>query len=100
LFVVIEPPTFALATSLAQADKNAFSGHKDNSDDPFSSETPLKVCVALYAYKGVPEDGEMDLQASETILILDSSSDTGWWRGRRQNGEEGFFPSNFVKVLS
>ena len=59
----------------------------------------ISNCVLLLEYT-LPKLGEMDLTASETIIILDNSSETGWWRGRRQNGEEGFFPSNFVKVIN
>jgi hypothetical protein len=91
---VEEPSAFALATSLAEAK----SSMPTVDEDAFSS-APLKICVVLYPYKGVPEDGELDLGASETIIILDSSSESGWWRGRNQKGQEGFFPSNFVKVL-
>lgn len=29
-----------------------------------------------------------------------AEEEEGWWRGRRQNGQEGVFPSNFVQTVT
>jgi len=40
--------------------------------------------------------GELSIKNGEIVTVL-AKNDTGWWRGRRENGEEGYFPSNFTE---
>ena len=42
--------------------------------------------------------GDLELKRDEIILIIEKSH-TGLWRGRRKDGVEGLFPSNYIQVL-
>ena len=39
-----------------------------------------------------------DLKRGEKVEIIGQCSDI-WWRGRKENGEEGFFPRSFVRQI-
>jgi hypothetical protein len=50
----------------------------------------------LYDF-GAEQDGDLSLSPGEQIIIIDSTDESGWWRGRKNDGREGVFPSNFVQ---
>jgi len=52
--------------------------------------------TALYDYAGENE-GDLAFNAGDSILVLDQSDPSGWWQGSL-NGQEGYFPSNFVEL--
>jgi len=52
--------------------------------------------TALYDYAGENE-GDLAFSAGDNILVLDQSDPSGWWQGML-NGQEGYFPSNFVEL--
>jgi len=56
-----------------------------------------KQCIALYNYDKKRDD-ELQLYKGQRILILEESEDD-WWRGRNmENGQDGWFPSNYVEL--
>lgn len=61
----------------------------------------LGQCVpacAKYLYTAQRAD-EISLLKGERIMVIEKSSD-GWWRGRKDDGSVGWFPSNYVEELS
>ena len=50
---------------------------------------------ALWSYQKNDED-EISLEAGEIIVILKEDS-TGWWLGKKSNGEIGLFPGLYVE---
>ena len=55
--------------------------------------------MALYNYDKKRDD-ELQLYTGQRILILEESEDD-WWRGRSlENGQDGWFPSNYVEMVS
>jgi len=56
----------------------------------------LGTCQALYDYAGENE-GDLAFNEGDTINVLDNSDPSGWWQGEI-NGNQGFFPSNFVQM--
>ena len=51
--------------------------------------------VALYNFTATQAD-ELNLEVGD-IIIITKSSDTGWWRGvKRDSGEKGWFPTEYV----
>ena len=50
----------------------------------------------MYDYKGQRSD-ELTMFAGETILLLYKDSDL-WWMGEKEDGEQGFFPANYVTL--
>lgn len=59
-----------------------------------SNEIP-KTVTAKYNYEAQQAD-ELNLVKGDKISVLEKSSD-GWWKGRTDNGEIGWFPSNYVQ---
>jgi len=52
--------------------------------------------VALYDF--IPEhDYELGLFPNDEIIILEDQGE--WYRGRKTDGTEGFFPSNYVQII-
>ena len=60
----------------------------------FASNTkPVKMVRAQHQYQATRED-ELGLEPGQLIEVIEESSD-GWSKGR-SNGQEGWFPANFV----
>lgn len=65
-------------------------------NSPLMNEEALKVMVnAKYNYDAQQTD-ELTLVKGDKIAVLEKSSD-GWWKGRTQSGNIGWFPSNYVQ---
>ena len=68
------------------------------SNEPSAKKEDL-ICEALYNYDKTRDD-ELQLYKGQKILILEESEDD-WWRGRNlENGQDGWFPSNYVELVS
>jgi hypothetical protein len=52
--------------------------------------------VVLYDF-AAEQPGDLSLSPGEKITILDDTDESGWWKGRKADGSEGVFPSNFVQ---
>ena len=51
--------------------------------------------LAKYAYTAQQRD-ELSLNKGDRVLVLEKSSD-GWWKGCKDDGSTGWFPSNYVR---
>ncbi|XP_028130137.2 CD2-associated protein [Diabrotica virgifera virgifera] len=74
-----------------------------NENDAKPPKLPAKptkqLCEATYPYKAQNED-EISFKEGDIItLISKDSQDPGWWQGEL-NGKTGFFPDNFVVLIS
>jgi hypothetical protein len=57
---------------------------------------PLKKCVALYDFEAqAPED--LPFKFGDVISVLAEEGE--WWKGEL-NGRTGYFPSNYVRIVS
>ncbi|MGH0127361.1 UNVERIFIED_CONTAM: hypothetical protein FKN15_077513 [Acipenser sinensis] len=54
----------------------------------------LKTVVALYDYTANRSD-ELTIHRGEIIQVLYKDNDN-WWFGRLANGQQGYFPANYV----
>lgn len=52
---------------------------------------------ALYDYDAT-EANELSMREGDLLVLLEKD-ESGWWRGRNNEGNEGVFPSNFVEVI-
>nr|XP_023677020.1 SH3 domain-containing protein 21 [Paramormyrops kingsleyae] len=58
-----------------------------------------ECCQVMFDYKSVLDD-ELDLKKGDIVTVISKDSeDEGWWEGEL-NGRRGFFPDNFVMVLT
>ena len=51
---------------------------------------------ALYDYEGA-DPSDLIFKAGDSILVLDQSDPSGWWKGQLGDAV-GYFPSNFVQL--
>jgi hypothetical protein len=54
--------------------------------------------IAKYAYTAQQRD-ELSLSKGDRVMVLEKSSD-GWWKGCKDDGQSGWFPSNYVQEES
>ena len=57
----------------------------------------LSRARVVYSYAAADTD-EIDISESEVIEIL-LEDPSGWWRGKKTNGEEGLFPGTYVEKM-
>ena len=51
----------------------------------------------LVQYDFAPQQaGQLRLQAGAVVTLLQNPPGEGWWRGRSETGEEGWFPATYV----
>ncbi|RUS91077.1 hypothetical protein EGW08_001205 [Elysia chlorotica] len=68
---------------------------------PGTETFQLGQCVpacAKFFYTAQRAD-EISLSKGERIMVIERSSD-GWWRGRKDDGSVGWFPSNYVEEVT
>jgi len=51
----------------------------------------------LYDYQADGE-GEISITEGDQIVIM-KENDDGWWMGKKDNGDKGLFPGNYVKKM-
>lgn len=62
-----------------------------------SSFTPMKTVKALYTFeKG--GDNELSVEAGQLLEVL-NETDSMWWLCRKDVGEEGFVPVDYVEIV-
>lgn len=83
----------ALASTAHGAVRNGSGGEAGCFTDQTCDAIPR---IAKYAYQAQQAD-EISLEKGERIMVLEKSSD-GWWKGRKENNELGWFPSNYVDM--
>lgn len=65
---------------------------------PPPMDTGCMRALVLHSFpKGEP--GEISLIAGEYVVVTDNSHDS-WWTGRNTKGDSGFFPKDFVRLVS
>ncbi|XP_078000869.1 spectrin beta chain, non-erythrocytic 5-like isoform X3 [Glandiceps talaboti] len=60
----------------------------------FIEEKKFPQVKAMYAYKGQG----MEVPKGEVMLLV-SKTNKDWWNVRRVNGQEGFVPANYIKII-
>ena len=65
-----------------------------------SENTPCDnfAAFAKWPYQSQQTD-ELSLNKADHVIVMEKSSD-GWWKGRKDTGEVGWFPSNYVQPLN
>lgn len=68
------------------------------SDSSVGSETfaDSVPTIAKYSYEAQQTD-EITLAKGDRVHVLEKSSD-GWWKGCKETGEVGWFPSNYMEL--
>ena len=74
------------------------SGSEPKKGGGDKSKGAVKKAEVLFDYDARSEN-ELTVKQGTTIKIL-STSDEEWWQGERDDGETGYFPSNYVKLIS
>ncbi|CAN9510215.1 unnamed protein product [Ophioblennius macclurei] len=79
-----------------QQSLNIYTEFDDEFDDV---ENPIGQCTALYTFEGNSE-GTISITEGEQLSVMEEDKGDGWMRVLKSNGEEGYIPSSYVKVVS
>lgn len=101
----------ALRVTLGRKSKNdakftsntpVLSRNGDTGSDQNSTSSDVQICdpqPAIVKFNYVLQrPDEMSLTKGEQVTVLEKSID-GWWKGRRQDNNMGWFPSNYVEII-
>ena len=61
-----------------------------------SGQTETLYVTAKYDYTAAHGSDELNIKRNEKLLLLDNSRN--WWKVKNSSSQEGFVPSNYVKV--
>ncbi|KAM4615732.1 formin-binding protein 1a [Polymixia lowei] len=70
-------------------------------DDDFDEEEPLPsigTCKSLYPFQGQNE-GTISMVEGELLSVVEEDKGDGWTRVRRNQEEEGYVPTSYIKVF-
>uniref|UniRef100_A0A3B1JUR1 Formin binding protein 1a n=1 Tax=Astyanax mexicanus TaxID=7994 RepID=A0A3B1JUR1_ASTMX len=77
-----------------------FKSRSTEFDDEFDDEDPLPTigtCKALYPFEGQNE-GTIPLAEGEMLYVIEEDKGDGWTRVRRNEDEEGYVPTSYIKL--
>ncbi|XP_051963843.1 formin-binding protein 1-like isoform X4 [Xyrauchen texanus] len=69
--------------------------------DEFDDEEPLPTigtCKALYPFEGQNE-GTVSMAEGEMLYVIEEDKGDGWTRVRRNEDEEGYVPTSYIKLF-
>ncbi|XP_043915947.1 CD2-associated protein-like isoform X2 [Protopterus annectens] len=91
-----QQPSETAPDIIKDSDKSNLSpGSTENGD----TQGVKEYCKAMFDF-GASADDELDLKKGDTILVINKvTEDEGWWEGEK-DGKRGFFPDNFVILLT
>uniref|UniRef100_A0A673LCX2 Formin binding protein 1a n=1 Tax=Sinocyclocheilus rhinocerous TaxID=307959 RepID=A0A673LCX2_9TELE len=78
-----------------------FKSRSTEFDDEFDAEEPLPTigtCKALYPFEGQNE-GTISMAESEMLYVIEEDKGDGWTRVRRNEDEEGYVPTSYIKLF-
>uniref|UniRef100_A0A3P8YKT0 Formin binding protein 1a n=1 Tax=Esox lucius TaxID=8010 RepID=A0A3P8YKT0_ESOLU len=70
-------------------------------DDDFDDDDPLPTigtCKSLYPFEGQNE-GTISMAEGELLYVIEEDKGDGWTRVRRNQDEEGYVPTSYIKVF-
>ncbi|ESO98402.1 hypothetical protein LOTGIDRAFT_62094, partial [Lottia gigantea] len=96
---VMQQQTFnSQSLYMKDADSSWRPGFSDigRNSAPVGRSPPKKMVVAICDYKGQRSD-ELSVFKGDVIRLLYKDS-ANWWMGELANGQQGYFPANYVAV--
>ncbi|TRY64998.1 hypothetical protein DNTS_024656 [Danionella cerebrum] len=78
-----------------------FKSRSTEFDDDFDEDEPLPTigtCKALYPFEGQNE-GTISMAESEMLYVIEEDKGDGWTRVRRNEDEEGYVPTSYIKLF-
>uniref|UniRef100_A0A671N930 Formin-binding protein 1-like n=1 Tax=Sinocyclocheilus anshuiensis TaxID=1608454 RepID=A0A671N930_9TELE len=78
-----------------------FKSRSTEFDDEFDEEEPLPTigtCKALYPFEGQNE-GTISMAEGEMLYVIEEDKGDGWTRVRRNEDEEGYVPTSYIKLF-
>jgi NCK adaptor protein len=82
----------SLRNGAGRGDLDENNGYPGAVESQFCDKCPA---LAKYAYTAQQRD-ELSLNKADRVMVLEKSSD-GWWKGCKDDGQSGWFPSNYVQ---
>uniref|UniRef100_A0A8C2J3E2 Formin binding protein 1a n=1 Tax=Cyprinus carpio TaxID=7962 RepID=A0A8C2J3E2_CYPCA len=78
-----------------------FKSRSTEFDEEFDEEEPLPTigtCKALYPFEGQNE-GTISMAEGEMLYVIEEDKGDGWTRVRRNEDEEGYVPTSYIKLF-
>ncbi|XP_037399079.1 thyroid hormone receptor interactor 10b isoform X1 [Pygocentrus nattereri] len=81
--------------SPSQLSDDVYEFDEDFDDD---DDVPAAQCLALYDFDGASE-GAVSMEAGERLSMINKDQGDGWVHVRRINGDEGYVPALYIKII-
>lgn len=77
---------------------NANGNHDDTTTTTTVEEVQIGTALVMYSFDGNVQNS-ISIQENESLNVLEKDSGDGWTLVRRLNGEKGYVPTDYIRIV-